>query len=1178
MDGHGHDQGHDQGQGQGYGQHGQDRDRAPQPSPQQYGLPDESQQQHQQQPQQQQPQGVFQMSPPPHQQYMLQDKPPPSPSPNASQYYSQSQAQSQSQSQAQSQSQTTQTQSQAQPQTHSMIHLRVLSAMTGQVYPISLPPNEVSVRTIRQYLSQSTVADVPLGDQILLLGPPYKVPKDVSLRNGDTLASLRLGDDEDGWSWTRHYDDIATATGISQSLTANACGASSMTTSTSTSTAVHSRARAPSFTLTSATEKTGAKRLFLFSKKALMAGTNANANLNLGHSTVTTSSASAMGGDPHQSQSLNHPPMTVVLLQPQDIELPMELPNQQEYPSSVFSSIVTTASHPHSPLHQALDVYERRFQLNVHQGKVLAHGASMRIMASDTCLSEQGVMAHALRAAVSNLSDHRSNATRAMAGFATDFHSVTCEHSKILDGFEALLHELGETPLHPSLVAIAKRSGRRMETLVDCIPLERYRSWAQQCGVSHDRLQQAFAELENDLFSQIGNAASWQQELEQDEHAENVVTLLKQRLEAEGLAIQQLQQERVAQLTASHSQVATVVMNAVSGNSQKQMVASVSAVAPTVAGDAAAGGPPPTVAPTPPVMCVQAAFATLETMSHETSAIVPSMQSDDFKLKQFMNEIGTAKSCAMQRIQQRLTSISVAQSTIQRVLTSINLLKDSLGQQHFNVESLEHVVEFSASYQAFLGEVQRRRCYNEAVQAQITSMMQLIAHMRASEIQSREDFLRVSGKHLQPPFYEMFCPTLASPPPIFAPQLPPTTIEMDSLPHITVDSVNVDVDVDVDGEVDIAEKKPAAAQAHSSISAITTTADAAEAAVPDADTTSVTGTTASLKSASTSASISINSSTSKSKHGSKDGSSEADNKDLKQEQSGGGLIIDAGAEGSGGVGMDDEHDEEAMNNFREQQAKYDAERKALLYENLLLRQSLERQAQQAATAAQQANHHPHQPHSHYHTNKPKPPPRSFVQEALEEMQLEQKMEQDKFLEANLKATVLEAKIAEMEQEMTNQKIKLGKTQSSLTKAKKKLQQQHEQQQSGVSGVGVGNAAATAMSSISAAAADTTNTSTTISDKISHSSFKVGDVGLFMPTGREKRFYLAFHSNCPHRYMSAESIPPVTSSRPEPPDYILGRIVMKEHFFANGSSGTDTNPYGLPQGTQFYVLTVEILKL
>jgi Autophagy-related protein 11. len=92
------------------------------------------------------------------------------------------------------------------------------------------------------------------------------------------------------------------------------------------------------------------------------------------------------------------------------------------------------------------------------------------------------------------------------------------------------------------------------------------------------------------------------------------------------------------------------------------------------------------------------------------------------------------------------------------------------------------------------------------------------------------------------------------------------------------------------------------------------------------------------------------------------------------------------------------------------------------------------------------------------------------------------------------------------------------------------------------------------------------------DKISHSSFQVDDVALFMPTGKKvggRKTYLAFHSNCPHRYLSTDNIE-------NNPDYVLGRIIHQEELTA-GALGTDTNPHGLRVGTKFWILTVEVLK-
>lgn len=97
-------------------------------------------------------------------------------------------------------------------------------------------------------------------------------------------------------------------------------------------------------------------------------------------------------------------------------------------------------------------------------------------------------------------------------------------------------------------------------------------------------------------------------------------------------------------------------------------------------------------------------------------------------------------------------------------------------------------------------------------------------------------------------------------------------------------------------------------------------------------------------------------------------------------------------------------------------------------------------------------------------------------------------------------------------------------------------------------------------------------------KISFREFNVGDVALFLPTSHqgENRVYLAFHTNCPHRYLSHESLEGLRGGKEGGagrfPDFILGRIVYVEEMIAKeGEPGS--NPYHLQAGVKFYVLHV-----
>jgi len=218
---------------------------------------------------------------------------------------------------------------------------------------------------------------------------------------------------------------------------------------------------------------------------------------------------------------------------------------------------------------------------------------------------------------------------------------------------------------------------------------------------------------------------------------------------------------------------------------------------------------------------------------------------------------------------------------------------------------------------------------------------------------------------------------------------------------------------------------------------------------------------------------------------------------------------------------DDEHDQQSLivsadeqsheimeETLKEDRMVDEAERKTLAYENALLRQALERMGCKSPTK------------THLEGGV-----------AIEKKDMDES-ENTSALTAELNE--MKSKIALLENDLSKAKEEASNAESDLTKLKESLE---------------------------------TN------DKISHSSFNAGDVGLFMPTGRAgraKRTYLAFHSNCPHRYLSPDSIE-------GSPDYILGRIVFQEEMTA-GPLGSESNPFGLHTGTRFWMLSVEVLKV
>eukprot|EP00980_Cylindrotheca_fusiformis_P005029 scaffold1062_cov130-Cylindrotheca_fusiformis.AAC.35 len=812
--------------------------------------------------------------------------------------------------------------------TSQSVTIRVLAASTGVCYRISLHPSQLtaadlnvsnilvfsvafSVANIRGHLA----AAVPASDQILLLGPPYKVPRDTTFQSEEILNSLRLGDQED------------------ETLPPPA-------------TTDESKSQNRSFLSTA--ERSGARRLFLFSKQALSENAPDPPNCNLG---------------------------------PMDLKLPSEPPGSS--PLDMTQSTIAS-----QPLHQALSAYERQFMLYLCQGRVLADGADMRLQACNQCVQEQAVMARALRAAVSNLSDHFNGAARTRSEFTAVFQSKSSAHASLLQRFESILTGLGSIPLHPSLVAIARGSGRIMESLLDTVPVERERAWAQQCQTSHDRLVALFAELDT-AFSQLGSPASREEETRQDLEAENDIQKLGNEVQDVVLKIRDSQAQRVERLTSDHGRVVKIIVDAINAESEQGKEDE-----------------------------VQKAFTPLRQISNMSKDVIPEMIEDDKTMKRLLIKVADAKTAAMKRMKVRLREISKAQSSIQRVLSSVGVLKSALTQQCDNMLHLEHVAELSLSYRDFLTELRRRRAYGQAVSSNATAMMERLAVMRSDEVKAREKFLKGSGRHLMPPFFEIFVPTLATPPPLFTPQMP-SLVELDTLPNI--------------GPADVTD------------------------AMLQGVTESGVGSASSLTAESQPV------------HGDKvfsSGGTEVMGSVQQQDQ----LIVSADTSGNDDVIMHSAPPETE-----------DAELKTLAYENAVLRQALEKMGLKA--------------------------PKTYIEEAKQER------------------SVAHEELAALQKELEHAKAQTKAAQDALISAK--------------------------------------------TDKISHSSFEIGDIGLFMPTDKKKTIYLAFHTTCPHRYLSTDNIE-------GNPDFVLGRIVYQEELVA-GEMGTDANPYKLHMGTKFWVLTVEVLK-
>lgn len=109
------------------------------------------------------------------------------------------------------------------------------------------------------------------------------------------------------------------------------------------------------------------------------------------------------------------------------------------------------------------------------------------------------------------------------------------------------------------------------------------------------------------------------------------------------------------------------------------------------------------------------------------------------------------------------------------------------------------------------------------------------------------------------------------------------------------------------------------------------------------------------------------------------------------------------------------------------------------------------------------------------------------------------------------------------------------------------------------------------------------------EKISFGRLEVHEIAAFVLNSAGN--YEAINRNCPHYYLSAESVALFTDHLPHSPKYIIGQIVHIERQFARqlptttsdagpgrltSNSGSTSNSYGVPIGCEYFIVTVAML--
>ena len=401
-----------------------------------------------------------------------------------------------------------------------------------------------------------------------------------------------------------------------------------------------------------------------------------------------------------------------------------------------------------SPLQKTLISYEQEFLHLLRQAEAFHKAAEQRLRAVEATFGEVQVQRRALQAAVMNLRDH---ADPVRAAFSEDSAAVIEEAKKqqdLLDRFPSALQKLRDVPLHPAIkkAAAARAAGQEpaaaIETLEDCVPVEKEVRYASQCQVGNGKLLE-FASAVKDEFESMDEGTSAQVaavlEGADGAEAEAAIAPLVESLRA----VCERQKQRLDSCVECHERVRESVVE------QLQVPSSMSSS----------------------TVILEACKGFQETLEAKRSRLPSEWEEDDGASLGAASSAGEAKAASTVALRERLRSISRLQASIQKLRSHFGVLRTMREQQVTNMVHLETIIGLEDAYRAFVLEVARRRSYHDCFSAQFSAAMEDIARLRANEIAHRESFWQQHG-YLMPPIFHELVPTLARPPPHFAPQMP----------------------------------------------------------------------------------------------------------------------------------------------------------------------------------------------------------------------------------------------------------------------------------------------------------------------------------------------------------------------------------------------------------------------
>eukprot|EP01101_Sappina_pedata_P006937 TRINITY_DN3567_c0_g1_i1.p1 TRINITY_DN3567_c0_g1~~TRINITY_DN3567_c0_g1_i1.p1 ORF type:complete len:852 (+),score=357.97 TRINITY_DN3567_c0_g1_i1:28-2583(+) len=121
-----------------------------------------------------------------------------------------------------------------------------------------------------------------------------------------------------------------------------------------------------------------------------------------------------------------------------------------------------------------------------------------RIELAKQGLSQRQLQEEGLEMAESHLRDQDAHLDEILPSKLAELSQMSQKHAELLQGFESSMKKLEQTPLHPGLSQSVGGHAGASKTLLDCIPENRIRSWANDCAKIHSTFLGKMSQLSSE--------------------------------------------------------------------------------------------------------------------------------------------------------------------------------------------------------------------------------------------------------------------------------------------------------------------------------------------------------------------------------------------------------------------------------------------------------------------------------------------------------------------------------------------------------------------------------------------------------------------------------------------------------------------------------------------------------